>query len=90
MVNVSLNWLKASLALGVKNPDSLIAPIFGARVLDRGKFLIISLILLPIPPKTSILSVLNVFGANFLDDPVVFNIEVSGAAILLKPWMKRQ
>ena len=45
---------------------------------------------LPPPPTTSSFSALNAFGADNPDDPVVFNIEVSGAAILLKPWMKRR
>ena len=42
---------------------------------------------LPSPPTTS--SVSSSLGAKS-DDPVVFNIEVSGAAIYLKPWMKRR
>ena len=42
---------------------------------------------LPLPPTTS--SVPSSLGAKS-DDPVVFNIEVSGAAIHLKPWMKRR
>ena len=42
---------------------------------------------LPSPPTTS--SVLSSFGAKF-DDPILFNIEVSGVAIHLKPWMKRR
>ena len=41
---------------------------------------------LPSPPTTSLIS--TSLGANF-DDPVVFNIKVSSAAIHLKPWMKR-
>ena len=45
---------------------------------------------LPPSPTTSLFLALNAFGANNLDDPIVFNIEVSDAAILLKPWMKRQ
>ena len=39
---------------------------------------------LPPPPTTSSFSALNAFGANNPDDRVIFNIEVSGAAILLK------
>ena len=39
----------------------------------------------PSPPITS--SILSSLGAKS-DDPVVFNIEISGAAIHLKPWMK--
>ena len=42
---------------------------------------------LPIFSTTS--SVSSSLGAK-LDDPVIFNIEVSSAAIHLKPWMKRQ
>ena len=42
---------------------------------------------LPPPPTTS--SVPSSLGAKS-DDPVVFNIEVSDAAIHLKPWMKRR
>ena len=42
---------------------------------------------LPLSPTTS--SVPSFLGAKS-DDLVVFNIEVSGAAIHLKPWIKRQ
>ena len=37
-----------------------------------------------------LLSALNAFRANNPDDPIVFNIEVSDAAILLKFQMKRR
>ena len=45
----------------------------------------VSLSLLPLPTISSIIKSL---GAKF-DDLVVFNIEISGAAIYLKPWIKR-
>ena len=44
--------------------------------------LIPNLTILPLPFSTS--------GPDMSGDPVVFNIEVSGAAILLKPWMNCQ
>ena len=37
------------------------------------------------PPTTSSWPTLIALGADTSDDPVVFNIGVSGAAILLKP-----
>ena len=43
---------------------------------------------LPPSPTTSLSSTPNSFGADISDDPVVLNIGVSGAAILLKPWIK--
>ena len=85
MINASRNWLKAFLALGVRKVGSSIAPIFCTSVNFLDKFMIISLAL-PLPPPTiSLSSALNAFEANSLDDPVVFNKEISGAAILLKP-----
>ena len=44
----------------------------------------VSSALLP-PPTTS--SIPSFLKAKF-DNPVIFNIEVNGAAIHLKPWMK--
>ena len=61
-----------------------------AEFFDLDEFLNVSSALPPPPPTTSSLSALNAFGADKPDDPVVFNIEVSGAAILLKPRMKRR
>ena len=100
MINTCFKWLKAFLALGVKNIGFPIASMSKKCVeildflffdfLDLDEFLTVLLTLLPLFPTTSLASAPNVFGANFLDDSVVFNIEVSGAAILLKPWMKRQ
>ena len=61
------------------------APTFGTCVLDESKILTISLALPPIASTTSLLSALNSFQADLLDNPVVFNIEISDVAILLKP-----
>ena len=36
------------------------------------------------------LLLLFLLGAGLSGDPVIFSIEVSGATILLKPWMNRQ
>ena len=93
-MNISRKWLKAFLASGVRKVGSPVAPIFGTRIkfldfLFLDKFTTV-LLALPSTPTTSLSSTLNVFGADSSDDPVVFNKEVSGAAILLKPWMKRQ
>ena len=89
MINASCKWLKAFLALEVRKLDSLIAPIFGIHVkfldlLFLDEFTIVLLALLP-TSTISLSLALNVFGANSSDDPVVFNREVSSAAILLKP-----
>ena len=46
----------------------------------------VSSALLPPPTTSSVRSSLGVKS----DNSVVFNIEVSGAAIHLKPWMKRR
>ena len=89
-MNASRKWLKAFLALGVRKLGSLVAPIFGTRVDFLDEFLTVSLALSPPPPTTLSSSALNVFEANSLDDPIVFNIEVSCAGILLKPRMKRR
>ena len=68
---------------------SLVAPIFGIYVFDKGEFLTVSLALLPTPATTLLLSALDAFGANLSDNPIVFNIKLSGAATLLKPYIKR-
>ena len=44
---------------------------------------------LSLSPSISLFSVLNISGADNLDNLVVFNIEVNGAAILLQPKIKR-
>ena len=95
-MNVCLKQLKAFLAPEVRKEGSPIAPIIGTRVefldlsffdfLDLDKFLIVSLALPPPPPTTSFSAPLEADP----DDPVVFNIDVSGAVILLKLLMKRQ
>ena len=47
------------------------------------------LLFLPLLPTTSLLSIL-VAGRAPAGYGLVFNMDVSGAVILLKPWMKRQ
>ena len=42
-----------------------------------------------LPPPSTTSSVPSFLGAKS-DDPVVFNTEVNGAAIHLKPWIKRR
>ena len=89
MINACRKWLKIFLVLGVKKLSSPIAPIFGTRIkfLDFSfldKFTTVPLILLPLPPITSLSLALNAFEAYTSDDLVVFNKEVSSAAILLK------
>ena len=89
-MNASFKWLKAFLALGVRKLGSPVTPIFGIHVNFLDKFLIVSLALPPPLPTTLLSSALNLFGADSSDNPVVFNRKVSGIAILLKSWMKRQ
>ena len=94
MLNTGRKWLKAFLALGVRKLDSPVASIFGTRVkfldlLFLNKFTTILLARLP-TPTTLLLLALNVFRPDSLDDLVVFNKEVSDAAILLKPRIKHQ
>ena len=90
LMNASRKWLKAFLALEVRKLDSLVAPIFDICVDFLNEFLTV-LLALPSPPlTTSLSSNLNIFRAEFSDYLVVFNIEVNSAAILLKPWIKRQ
>ena len=99
-MNACLKRLKVSLASGVRKVGSPVAPIVDTRVkfsdllffnfLDLDECFIVSLILLPSPPTNLLLPALNAFGANSSNDLVVFNIEMSGAAILLKPQMKRR
>ena len=74
--------------LGVRNVYSSIAPI-RISILDFAFFDFLDKFLslaLP-PPPTILLLLASSLKAKF-DDLVVFNIEVSGIAILLKPWMK--
>ena len=54
---------------------------------DLDEFLaVLSALQLPLPTISS--SASSTLGVDS-DNPIVFNIEVSGAATLLKPWMKR-
>ena len=94
-MNASLKWLKAFLVLEVKKLGSPIALIFRIYVnyldflfldLDESTTVLSALLLLPL--TTSLLPALKALKTTFLDDLVVFNIEVSGAAILLKSRMK--
>ena len=84
MINSYLNWVKAHLVLGVRKLDSS-APYMGFIKSDLANFLsFLSLFL-----TTSLLST-PVASRTPASWGLVFNIEVSGAAILLKPWIKRQ
>ena len=93
MINACLKKLKASLMLGIRKVGSSVASISEECIkisnllffdfLEIDEFLTVSLALPP-TPTTSLLSALNAFRIKF-DDLVVFNIEVSSAAILLKP-----
>ena len=81
--------------LEVRKLGSPIASIFGICIkfldlLFLDEFTTVLLVLPPPPLTTSLLSALNIFKANFLHNPVVFNREARGAAILLKLWIKRQ
>ena len=92
-----LKWLKAFLALEVRNLSFFIAlllpnyPLF-VQPLDLVDFLdafdplILLLFLAPLPPTTSLLSSLE---ADVIDNLVILNIAISGIAILLKPRIKR-
>ena len=85
MINAGYKWLKAFLVLEVNKLGSLVASIFGIYVNFLNEFLTVLLALPPSPPTISLLSALNVFGVDFLDDSVIFNIEISSVVILLKP-----
>ena len=92
LINTSRKWLKAFLASKVRKLDFLVAPIFGICVhfldflfLNLDESTTISLALPLPPPTTLLLPALNALKANFLDNLIVFNIEVSSTAILLKP-----
>ena len=83
------------LVLMVKKLDTSVALIFGTHVkfldfLFLNKFTIVLLALSLLSLTISFSSALNVFGANSLNNLVVFNKKVNNAAILLKLWMKRQ
>ena len=85
--------VKNFLALEVKKLHSFIAPIFGIYVkfldfLFLDKFTTVLLALLPPLSTILLLLALNTFGANLSNDLVIFNKKISGAATLLKPWMK--
>ena len=89
LLNASYKWVKVFLALGVRKLSSSVAPIFGICINFPDKLMTVSLALLQPLPTTSLLLALNAFGGNSLGDSVVLNGEISGAAILLKPWIKR-
>ena len=88
MVKACLKRLKTSLTSEVRNLGSPnLLPLF-VRLLDLADFLDVSdRPTAPLPPITSSSLTLEV---DAMDDPVVFNMTMSGAAILLKPLMKRQ
>ena len=96
MINACLKRLKAFLAPSVRKISSLMA-LIRVKFSDFSFFNFLHLdksttVSLALPPlsTTSLQSALNSFRAKSSDDFVVFNIEVSDAAILLKPRMKRQ
>lgn len=96
-MNTCFKWLKAFLVPKVRKKGTLIAPISYIYiefpdfsffdVLGLNKFLTI---LLALPPTliTSLSLALNIFGVNISNNPVIFNIKVSSAAILLKFQIK--
>ena len=102
MVKACFKQLKAFLASGVWNLDSFIPsllfdlanyPLFEFQLLDlidffRDVFNLLILLLLLVPLLTILLS--SALEADIIDDPIFFNIEVSGATILLKPWMRHR
>ena len=91
-------WLKAFLALGIRNIGSPIAPervkishflFFNFLKLDKSTTISSALPSI-LFPTSLLLSTLNIFGASNSDNPVIFNIQVSGIAILLKLQIKRR
>lgn len=69
--------------------DAALSAILALMFLDLADFPIIS----QPPPSTSSSSTATTVGVELYDDPVdelILSIEVGGAAILLKPWMKRR
>ena len=84
-VKAYLKRLKAFLALEIRNLGfSKSWTLF--ILLDLADFFNMSDRPAPPPPSTSLSSTLEV---DAMDDPVIFNMAVSGAAILLKPLIKR-
>ena len=90
MVKTYFKQLKAFLALEVRNLDSFIALVLPSLtdflfygLLDLVNFLINLFYLSPplLPPTISLLLVPK---ADTTGNPIIFNIEVSSAAILLK------
>ena len=79
MVNTCLNWVKARLVSRVRKLDSS-ATRMGFVKSDLADFLVF----LPLLP-TTLLSSIPVAGKVLPGWRLVFNIEISGAAILLKP-----
>ena len=89
-MNTYSKQLKASLVLGVRNISFSVAPKYVKisdflffDFLDLDKSTTVSSVL-PLPLTNSLFSTLSVFEAANPDNSVVFNIEVSGTAILLK------
>ena len=77
--------------LWVRKVGFFIALKFDTRIKFSNKFLTISLVLLlPSLSTTLLLLVLNTFGANSLNNLVVFNKEINNIAILLKFSIKHQ
>ena len=80
----------------IKKINFFIALIFGIYVkfidlsffnlLDEFTTVLLALLLLLL--TISLLLVLNIFKANFSNNPIIFNIKISSIAILLKFWMK--
>ena len=79
LVNTCLNWVKARLALGIRKLGSS-APRTGFVKSDLANFLSFLLLLL-----TTLLLSTPVACRAPAGQGLIFNIEVSGAAILLKP-----
>ena len=84
MINTCIKWLKAFFILGVKKKNSSITLIFGICIKFLDEFMTVLLILLPPLPTNLLLSVLNAFKVNSLDNLIVFNKKISDATILLK------
>lgn len=69
----------------MRKVGSPVAPMFDDEFLT-----VLSALPPPLPPTISLSLAPSTLGADNSDDPVVFSIEVSSAAILLKLWMNRQ
>ena len=84
MINANRKWLKIFLVLGFTNIDFFVALIFGICVKFLDKFIIVLLAILLLLSTTLLLLALNIFRANCLNNLIVFNKKINGAAILLK------